>query len=165
METCGDADRVTRAKRSQLAVWTCSQDAPVRSRLLVEMALGGLEAHHRNNSGRVHSTAEARVPSATCLWSKGQLDSKDAASLLSCFTFLSACSKDFGANAAFSNVRRVTEPSPSQNGNRNPWRLSHCWQVTMETPLPRRPLGRKRRSARFQAGANSSRRDCETGTA
>ena len=89
METCGDADRVTRTKRSQLAVWTCSQDAPVRSRLLVEMALAGLEAHHRNNSGSVHSTAEARVPSATCPWSKGQLDSKDAASLLSCFTFLS----------------------------------------------------------------------------
>ena len=30
------------------------------------MALAGLEAHHRNNSGRVHSTAEGRVPSATC---------------------------------------------------------------------------------------------------
>ena len=43
-------------------------------------------------------------------------DSKDAASLFSCFTFLSTCSKDCGANATFSKVRRVTEPTPSQNG-------------------------------------------------
>ena len=92
----------------------------MRSRLLVGMVLAGLEAHHRNISGRVHSTAEGRVPSATCPWSKGQLDSKDAASLLSCFTFLSTCSKDCGANAAFSNVRRVTQPTPSQNGNGKP---------------------------------------------
>ena len=33
----------------------------MRSTQLVEMALAGLEAHHRNLSGRVHSTAEARV--------------------------------------------------------------------------------------------------------
>ena len=141
--------------RSNLAVWTCSQDAPVRSRLLVGMVLAGLEAHHRNISGRVHSTAEGRVPSATCPWSRGQLDSKDAASLLSCFTFLSTCSKDCGANAAFSNVRRVTEPTPSKMATGNPWQDSHCWQVTKETPLPRKRLGRKRRSARVQAGANS----------
>ena len=38
----------------------------MRSRQLVGMALAGLEAHHRNNSGTVHSTAEGRVPPAMC---------------------------------------------------------------------------------------------------
>ena len=51
---------------------------------------------------------------AACLGSTGKQDNKDGASLLSCFTFLSTCSKDCGANAAFSNVRRVTEPTPSK---------------------------------------------------
>ena len=114
METCGDADRVTRARRSNFAVWTCSQDARVRSRQFMEMALAGLEAHHRNNSGRVHSTAGGRVPPATCLGSTGKQDNKDGASLSSCFTFLSTCSKDCGANATCTAVRRVTEPTPSK---------------------------------------------------
>ena len=51
------------------------------------MALAGLKAHHRNNSGRVHSTAGGRVPPATCPWSTGTQDNKDGASLSSCFTF------------------------------------------------------------------------------
>ena len=38
----------------------------MRSRQSMWMALACLKAHRRNNSGRVHSTAEARVPPATC---------------------------------------------------------------------------------------------------
>ena len=38
----------------------------MRSRQLVGMALAGLEAHHRNLSGRFHSTVEARVPLVKC---------------------------------------------------------------------------------------------------
>ena len=71
-------------------------------------------------------------------WSTGKHDNKDGASLLSCFIFLSTCSKDSGANAAFSDVRRVTEPAPSQDGNVNLRRVSQCWQLTKENPLPRK---------------------------
>ena len=56
-------------------------------------------------------------------WSTGKQDSNDGAGCSSSFTFLSTCSKDCGAHAAFSNVRRVTEPAPSQNGNGNPRRV------------------------------------------
>ena len=70
--------------------------------------------------------------------STGKQDIKDGASLLSCLTFLSTCSKNCGPNATLSNERRVTEPTPSQNGNVNPRRVSHCWQVTKETPSPRK---------------------------
>ena len=46
----------TRNSRSSLAVWTCSQDAPVRSRWHWQAW----------RCGSAHSTAEARVPPATC---------------------------------------------------------------------------------------------------
>ena len=54
--------KLLETRNSYFAVWTC-----VRSRQLVGMALAGLEAYHRNNSGRVQSTVEARVHPATCL--------------------------------------------------------------------------------------------------
>ena len=81
------------------------------------MVVAGLEAHHRSNSGRFHSTVEARVPPARVPGSTGRQDNKDGAGCSSRFTFRSTCSKDCGAHAAFSDVRRVTEPTPSQNGN------------------------------------------------
>ena len=86
--------------------------------------------------GSQHSRRACSSRHVPC--STGKQDNKDGGSLLSCFTFLSTCSKDCGANAAFSDLRRVTEPTPSQNGNGNPRRVSHCWQVTKETPLPRK---------------------------
>ena len=84
--------------------------------------------------------------------STGKQDSKDAASLLSCFTFLSTCSKDCGAHATFSSVRRVTEPTPSQNGNGNPW-ISQSWQVTKETPLPRKTRWAKAKKCTIPSGS------------
>ena len=82
------------------------------------MALAGLKAQHASSKqpwqGSQHSRSACssrHVPGST-----RKQDSKDAASLSSCFTFLSTCSKDCGANATFSKVRRLTEPTPSQNG-------------------------------------------------
>ena len=72
--------------------------------------------------------------------STGRQDNKDGAGCSSCFTFLSTCSKDCGANATFFKVRRVTEATPSQNGKGNPRRVSHYWQVTKEIPSPRKTL-------------------------
>ena len=129
----------------------------MRSRQLVGMALAGLEAHHRSNSGRVHSTARSACSSRHVPGSTGRQDNKDGAGCSSRFTFLSTCSKDCGANVAFSNVRRVTEPTPSQNGNVNP-RVSHCWQVTKETPLPR-----KTRWAKAKKCTNSKREPTHRG--
>ena len=86
-------------------------------------------------------------------WSTGKQDNKDGAGCSSCFTFLSTCSKDCGAHAAFSNVRRVTEPTPSQNGSGNPRRVSHCWQVTKETPLPRKTRWTKAKKCTIPSGS------------
>ena len=86
-------------------------------------------------------------------WSTGKQDSNDGAGCSNCFTFLSTCSKDCGAHAAFSNVRRVTEPTPSQNGNGNPRRVSHCWQVTKETPLPRKTRWTKAKKCIIPSGS------------
>ena len=91
--------------------------------------------------GAQHSRSALVLPPRARVHKKQ--DNKDGASLLSCFTFLSTCSKDSGANTTFSKVRRVTEPTPSQNSNGNPRRVSHCWQVTKETPLPRKTLWKK----------------------
>ena len=49
--------------------------------------------------------------------STGRQENKDGAGCSSRFAFRSTCSKDCGAHTAFSDVRRVTEPTPSQNGN------------------------------------------------
>ena len=64
--------------------------------------------------------------------STGKQDIKDGASLLSCFTFLSTCSEDDGASSTRTALQSVPEPTPSQNGNVNPRRVSHFWQVTKE---------------------------------
>ena len=70
--------------------------------------------------------------------STGKQDSKDAASLSSCFTFLSTCSEDGGASSTRTALQSVAEPTPSQNGNGNPLRVSQCWQVRKEISLPRK---------------------------
>ena len=116
------------------------KDAPVRSTQLVGDGIGRLGgASSKHLSGRVHSTAEARVSSRHVPGS--------------CFTFLSTCSKDCGAHAAFSDVRRVTEPTPSQNGSGNPRQVSHCWQVTKETPLPRKTRWTKAKKCTIPSGS------------
>ena len=107
--------------------------------------------------------------------STGKQDSKDAASLLSCVTFLSTCSEDGGATSTRTALQSVAEPTPSQNGNGNPRRVSQCWHVTKETPLPRKtrldeseevndskrepthPEGIVRRAPREPFGAGKSR--------
>ena len=95
-------------------------------RHIIETCQAGCTAQPKRVSSR-------HVPGST-----GRQDNKDGAGCSSCFTFLRTCSKDCGANAAFSDVRRVTEPTPSQNGSGNPRRVSQCWQVTKETLLPRK---------------------------
>ena len=84
---------------------------------LMGMALASLEAHHRNTSGRVHSTAEGRVPSATC---RGPQENKTATMEQVARAFLSTGSKTCGASAACTAVRRVTEPPPSPKWQREP---------------------------------------------
>ena len=119
------------------------------------MALAGLKAHHASSKqlwrGSQHSRracSSRHVPGST-----GKKDSNDGAGCWSCFTFLSTWSKDCGANAAFSNVRRVTEPTPFQNGNGNPRRVSHCWQVTKETLLPRKTRWTKAKKCTIASGS------------
>ena len=68
---------------------TGDADAQDEQEELVGMALAGLEAHHRNTSGRVHSTAEGRVPSATC---RGPQENKTATMEQVARAFLSTCS-------------------------------------------------------------------------
>ena len=138
METFGDAEQLLRSvdvlPGRASAIQATRGDGIGR--------LGGVSSKQLWQ-GAQHSRSACssrHVPGST-----GKPDNQDGASLLSCFTFLSTCSKDCGGNAAFSNVRRVTEPTPSQNGNGNHWRVSHQWQVTKETPLPRKPLWTKAR--------------------
>ena len=69
--------------------------------------------------------------------------------LLELFHFSEHMFQKSGASATCTAVRRVTEPTPSQNGNMNP-RVSQCWQVTKETFCLGRHILRKRRCARFQ---------------
>ena len=118
------------------------------------MALAGLKAQHASSKQLWQGSHRSRracsfrhVPRST-----GKQDSNDGAGCSSCFTFLSTCSKDCGAHAAFSNVRRVTEPTPSQNGNGNPRRVSHCWQVTKENPLPRKTRCAKAKKCTIPSG-------------
>ena len=92
-------------------------------RRIIETSLAGCTAQPKRVSSR-------HVP-----WSTGKQDNKDGAG---CSSFSEHMFQKGGANAAFSDVRRVTEPAPSKNGNVNPRRVSHCWQVTKETPLPRK---------------------------
>ena len=89
-----------------------------------------------------------QVPGST-----GRQDNKDGAGCSSRVTFRSTCSKDCGAHTTFSNVRRVTEPTPYQNGNGNPRRVSHCWQVTKETPLPRKTRWTKAEKCAIPSGS------------
>ena len=109
--------------------------------------------HHRNNSGRVHKRSRRACSFRHVPGSTGKQDSNDGAGCSSCFTFRSTCSKDCGANTTFSNVRRVTEPTPSQNGNGNKRRVSHCWQVTKETPLPRKTRWAKAKKCTIPSGS------------
>ena len=118
---CGRAPRTRQCDRRNSWGWHWQA-----WRRIIETSLAGCTAQPKRVSSR-------HVPGST-----GKQDSNDGAGCSSCFTFLSTCSKDCGAHAAFSNVRRVTETTPSQNGNGNPRRVSHCWQVTKETPLPRK---------------------------
>ena len=111
------------------------------------------------------SAAEGRVPPATCLGPQEDQDSNDGAGCSSCFTFLSTCSKDCGAHAAFSDVRRVTEPTPSQNGSREPTTVSHCWQVTKETPLPRKTRWTKAKKCTIPSGSPLIEEGLSDGTA
>ena len=119
---------MTRARRSYLAVWTCSQCDPGNS---------------WDGIGRLAGASSG---------STGRQDNKDGAGCSSRFTFLSTCSRDCGANATFSSVRRVTEPTPSQNGNGNPW-ISQSWQVTKETPLPRKTRWTKAKKCTIPSGS------------
>ena len=59
MGTCGNPEQLLRSVDVLPGRASATQAIHV-------MALAGLKAHHRNNSGRVHSTAEARVPPVTC---------------------------------------------------------------------------------------------------
>ena len=81
------------------------------------MALAGLEAHHRSNSGRFHSTVEARVPPAKCPGPQEDKTTRMEQVARAVSLFGARVPKTVERHAAFSNVRRVTEPTPSQNGN------------------------------------------------
>ena len=59
MGTCGNAEQLLRSVDVLPGHASAIQ-------AIHGMALACLETHHRNNSGRVHSTAEARVLPATC---------------------------------------------------------------------------------------------------
>ena len=112
------------------------------------MVWAGLEAHHRSTlAGFTAQPKNVFLPPRAVVHRKTR--QQRWSRLLELFHFSEHVFQKGGASATFSNVRRVTEPTLSQNGNRNP-RVSHCWQVTKETLCPGRHILRKRRSARFQ---------------
>ena len=130
-------------------MWTCSQCDPGNPWDGIGRLDGASSKQLWQGSQHSRSACSSRhVP-----WSTGKQDSNDGAGCSSCFTFLSTCSKDRGAHAAFSNVRRVTELTPSQNGNGNPRRVSYCWQVTKETPLPRKTRWTKAKKCTIPSGS------------
>ena len=67
------------------------------------------------------------------------------------FTFLSACSEDGTGTSTRSAVRRVTEPTPSQNGNGNPRRVSQCCDEG--DTLPRKTRWTKAKKCTIPSGS------------